>query len=118
MATIDLLIDDARLKDELIAAVAGDGVIVGQVTGKSAGLSGAEFDHIIQIVVETVFYDALKRLLTGLKDALAAYLDRKPEGFDVVVDGISFRVNNRKNLDDVLTAIAEAEEKKLKRRET
>ena len=108
MVRVDLLIDDPLLAKQILTEISGDGITVNEVRGEAAALTGAEIDHIIQIVAEGIAYAAIKDLTLRLKHCLVQYWNRRASGFTVVVDGIRYRVDNDSDLDPVLNAIAEA----------
>jgi ActR/RegA family two-component response regulator len=110
MTRVDLLVNDPLLTEELRAAVSRKGVSVTDAEGEVAALTGAEIDHIIQIVFDGLAFEVLKYVTLRMKDVLTGYY-RRATGFRVVVDGIRYNVASENDIDSVLTAVAEAYER-------
>jgi hypothetical protein len=108
MVSVDLLINDQSLADEIRGAVASEGAQVSFVRGETGHLTGAEIEHVIQIVMEGLAYGIIKDVTLRLKDILLSYWRKRKAGFSVVVDGIAYKVTTESDIDDVLNAISEA----------
>lgn len=111
MVCVDLLIDDPSLAEDVRAAVAASGATVSDIEGESAAFTGAEIEHIIQVVAQGLASAAIKDLTLGLKTVLTKYWRQRETGFSVVVDGIRYRVTKESDIDSVLDAIAEASDR-------